>query len=576
MASAMTRRPARAHVHATIAALIAALTPATAAHAEFQVIAAAGDATPEGEGAFDGFEPPALNDNGQAAFSADVVPSGGGDDSEGIYLGGASSLENIVRGGHPTPSGDGVFDEFSNPTLNGSGQVAFSAELSGTSGEGDEGLYRGGSDSVVQLARAGQPGPDGEGVFANDFGDEPPLNDAGQAAVIVDQIVDIDGTEEETIFRGDGGSATTIARRGGELDNVNQPAINDAGQVAFDATTSAAVGDNVLLRDDGAVRTQIVRQDDPTPSGDGDFQGFGDPALNDAGELAFVASLTNTSDDSSNDGGVFRSDGASHAEIAREGDPAPGGDGELRFFSAPAINESGQTAFQASLRGASGPDLNEALFLGSGGPLTEIARLGQTAPEGAGEIVDLGDPALNDAGQVAFEAGLTPAGGGPGDDQAILLFDESAGLSEVVREGDSLAGDTVSALDFSAGAGSIGEELSGLNNSGQVAFQFELDDGREGIALTASELPADYNGDGAINAADYTLWRDTLGATSGLRADGDGSGAIDAADYELWSDSYGASGATIAPSAAPEPAAAAMGLAALTAALAARRRTTQV
>lgn len=52
------------------------------------------------------------------------------------------------------------------------------------------------------------------------------------------------------------------------------------------------------------------------------------------------------------------------------------------------------------------------------------------------------------------------------------------------------------------------------------------------------KTPGDYNGDGIPNAADYTVWRDTLNSTSDLRADGDGSGTIDAADYELWKQSF--------------------------------------
>jgi hypothetical protein len=68
-------------------------------------------------------------------------------------------------------------------------------------------------------------------------------------------------------------------------------------------------------------------------------------------------------------------------------------------------------------------------------------------------------------------------------------------------------------------------------------------------------LHGDYNGDGAVNSADYTVWRDTMNSTSDLRADGNGNGTIDQADYAVWSGNYGAT----APSsfsgaiATPEP-----------------------
>ena len=71
----------------------------------------------------------------------------------------------------------------------------------------------------------------------------------------------------------------------------------------------------------------------------------------------------------------------------------------------------------------------------------------------------------------------------------------------------------------------------------------------------------DYNGDGTVDAADYTVWRDTLGSTTDLRANGNNSGAsagiIDQADYDYWERNFGrtiGSGASdIGGGAVPEP-----------------------
>lgn len=54
--------------------------------------------------------------------------------------------------------------------------------------------------------------------------------------------------------------------------------------------------------------------------------------------------------------------------------------------------------------------------------------------------------------------------------------------------------------------------------------------------LAAASIAGDYNGDGAVNAADYDLWRASLGnaVTPGTKADGSGNGIIDAADYIVW------------------------------------------
>ncbi|WP_442483114.1 dockerin type I domain-containing protein [Aeoliella sp. SH292] len=73
-------------------------------------------------------------------------------------------------------------------------------------------------------------------------------------------------------------------------------------------------------------------------------------------------------------------------------------------------------------------------------------------------------------------------------------------------------------------------------------------------------LAGDYNGDGFVNLADYTVWRDALGSTgAGLAADGDGSGTVDAADYTFWKERFGDStgGGSftggLSPASVPEP-----------------------
>ncbi|MEX2168049.1 MAG: hypothetical protein WD851_01955 [Pirellulales bacterium] len=52
-------------------------------------------------------------------------------------------------------------------------------------------------------------------------------------------------------------------------------------------------------------------------------------------------------------------------------------------------------------------------------------------------------------------------------------------------------------------------------------------------------VPGDYNGDGDIDAADYSVWRDTLNSTTNLAADGDGSLQIGAGDYQVWRENFG-------------------------------------
>lgn len=50
--------------------------------------------------------------------------------------------------------------------------------------------------------------------------------------------------------------------------------------------------------------------------------------------------------------------------------------------------------------------------------------------------------------------------------------------------------------------------------------------------------PGDYNADGSVDAADYTVWRDSLGSLGELSADGNGDGMANQADYQIWRQAY--------------------------------------
>jgi len=68
----------------------------------------------------------------------------------------------------------------------------------------------------------------------------------------------------------------------------------------------------------------------------------------------------------------------------------------------------------------------------------------------------------------------------------------------------------------------------------------------------------DYNGDQQVDAADYNVWRDSLGATgAGQPADGNGDLVVDENDYQLWRDNWGIaaiSGSLVQPATTvPEP-----------------------
>jgi hypothetical protein len=65
-----------------------------------------------------------------------------------------------------------------------------------------------------------------------------------------------------------------------------------------------------------------------------------------------------------------------------------------------------------------------------------------------------------------------------------------------------------------------------------------------------STPPGDYNRDGLVDAADYTVWRDTWGSSEDRRADGDFSGVVDAGDYTVWTNHWSGANASEAAAAA--------------------------
>ena len=94
------------------------------------------------------------------------------------------------------------------------------------------------------------------------------------------------------------------------------------------------------------------------------------------------------------------------------------------------------------------------------------------------------------------------------------------------------------------------EDVSGLillanGTTRSIAVQY-LDD---------AVLPGDYNGDGMVNAADYTVWRNLLGSNTQLQNEGPGvtPGAVTSHDYTTWRANFGDALGSGASASAPVP-----------------------
>lgn len=114
-------------------------------------------------------------------------------------------------------------------------------------------------------------------------------------------------------------------------------------------------------------------------------------------------------------------------------------------------------------------------------------------------------------------------------------------------------------------SGTLSGEFAGLGQGALVGnfggtdlfITYHAGDGNDvALVTTAPIFAGDYNGDGIVNAADYTTWRNNLGAPAGtLPNDADG-GVIGPAQYATWKNNFGntliGSGAS-SIAAVPEP-----------------------
>jgi T5SS/PEP-CTERM-associated repeat protein len=104
-------------------------------------------------------------------------------------------------------------------------------------------------------------------------------------------------------------------------------------------------------------------------------------------------------------------------------------------------------------------------------------------------------------------------------------------------------------------------------------LSFDLQYNPTTVSLAVVGIPGDYNYDGTVDAADYVVWRKTVGASgNGLPADGNNSGAVDPTDYNIWTNNHnqqspGTGGNADGSGAIPEPSAHILACAAMLAVL---------
>ena len=185
--------------------------------------------------------------------------------------------------------------------------------------------------------------------------------------------------------------------------------------------------------------------------------------------------------------------------------------------------------------------------------------------QGTGEVVStmsnsgIVSPGGDAAGNLTISGEVTMLGSGK---LAIELFGKGAGQFDTLDVGGPATLSGALSVDvFDIGQGGTytpapGDVFEILTAAGGVAGTFDLDlrtklDGgldlevqysSDSVALlVTSALAGDYNNDGSVDAADYTLWRDNLGAAAGTLPNDTDGGPIGSAQYATWKTNFGAS-----------------------------------
>ncbi|HEX5470488.1 MAG TPA: hypothetical protein VFW73_01310 [Lacipirellulaceae bacterium] len=201
------------------------------------------------------------------------------------------------------------------------------------------------------------------------------------------------------------------------------------------------------------------------------------------------------------------------------------------------IAASSNVRFQNVLDDATGGIVNNAGMLSGGGRINANLNNqsgGVVSPgDGLGTLRIDGAFTQDDSSSLAVELGGYTAG-----QFDVLAVTGAATLSgtltvSFVNGFSPTVGDSFTVLTTTAGIVDNGLLLGGAS-AGSFYFNIVGD----GLVLHAGLL-GDYNQNGIVDAADYVIWRKTLGSTSDLQADGNGNHLVDASDYDQWRVNFG-------------------------------------
>jgi hypothetical protein len=321
-----------------------------------------------------------------------------------------------------------------------------------------------GQYAISKIAIAGEVAPGAGGkLYGNSFFSVA-LNDAGEVAFFND-LTGSFPSWGAFLYDSFGGQAVVLSGEtapgtggGSYLIQGGYPALNEAGEISFMAAVSggaAASGIFVTPAIGGDLAAVVAGQAAPGTGGgsfDGSLSSLNRHGLNASGVVAFADTVSGGSTAS----GVFLASGGAHAAVALAGESAPDtGGGVYDDFGAPTLNDAGTVVFPALVAGGS---VTGGLFASSAGVDSLLARVGDPAPGTGGTFADFVFPEVNASGTVLFLANLTG----------------SAATGGVFRVEGGTASAVIVELDTAPGTGggtyATLTGLATLNDAGDVAF----------------------------------------------------------------------------------------------------------
>jgi hypothetical protein len=206
----------------------------------------------------------------------------------------------------------------------------------------------------------------------------------------------------------------------------------------------------------------IATSGDSSPDGNGQLVTFTPPALNDAGQVAFLSQLSGTANPPDDSSALFRASTGGLTVVAHQGVTMFGAELITDFINnSPSINSSGTVSHSGEPAGAPG---KWVALLGSGGPLETFLEVGSASPSGDNTLVSHSIPVINDAGVAAYRASYS------GLNSETGIYSRATGGATTLRllEGDDAPG--------GGSILSIAASLPTLNGSSQIALTASVDD----------------------------------------------------------------------------------------------------